>query len=339
MRKIRVLVVDDSVVIRRMVSDILSSDPAIEVVGTAANGRIALQKIEQLNPDIVTLDVEMPVMDGLATIPEIRKSWPTLPIVMLSTLTEVGASTTLEALTLGATDYVAKPSNAGSMEVAQQIVRAELLPKVKNLCARAVGTASTDGAVVREKPTSPIVRATSSSRIELVAIGVSTGGPNALGTLMPEFPAEFSVPIVITQHMPPLFTKLLAQRLRNTTKLDVVEAGDGGVLKAGSGWVAPGDNHLVLERRASGVFTKLDHGPAENSCRPAVDVMFRSAVATYGAGVLAVILTGMGQDGLRGAELVKEAGGTVIVQDEATSVVWGMPGHVANAGLADAVLP
>lgn len=341
MAKIRVLVVDDSVVVRRLVSEVLAADAEIEVVGIAANGRIALQKIPQVNPDLVTLDVEMPEMDGLAALAEIRKAWPKLPVIMFSTLTERGAETTLRALALGAMDYVAKPANVGSVAVAQQRIRDDLIPKVKALCAKP--------AVRFPKTTmSPALPIASSHRanafpgnypIDLLAIGVSTGGPNALAAMMPEFPADFPIPVVITQHMPPLFTRFLAERLTATTRLKFAEGYEGAQMTPGSAWVAPGSHHMVFARAGTTVAIRINEDPPENSCRPAVDVMLRSAVDVYGPRVLCVILTGMGQDGLRGAELVKEAGGQVLVQDEASSVVWGMPGFVANAGLADAVVP
>ncbi|MGV3710126.1 MAG: protein-glutamate methylesterase/protein-glutamine glutaminase [Gemmatimonas sp.] len=375
MGKIRVLVVDDAVVIRRLVTDVLNTDPDIEVVGSAANGRIALQKISQVNPDLITLDVEMPEMNGLETIVEIRKTWPTLPVIMFSTLTERGANTTLEALSLGATDYVTKPANVGSVTVAQQRVRDDLIPKVRALCSRllpakpaapaapavSAGSAAPASPTAAARPLPGTVAAANPApaasspaaaaarpvisvsggpkRVDVLAIGVSTGGPNALAEMLPELPADFPVPIVITQHMPPLFTRLLAERLTTNTKLTFREGFDGAKLTPGSAWIAPGDFHMVFERRGTDVIIRLNQQPQENSCRPAVDTMFRSVVDIYGAGTLGVILTGMGRDGLRGAELVKGVGGQVLAQDEASSVVWGMPGFVANAGLADAVLP
>lgn len=366
MAKIRVLVVDDAVVVRRLVTDVLNSDTDIEVVGAAANGRIALQKISQINPDLVTLDIEMPEMNGLETIAEIRKTYPALPVIMFSTLTERGASTTLEALSLGATDYVTKPANVGSVTVAQQRIRDDLIPKVKALCARVLGPRSAGIAapsatgkplannanatvngrdelrvatVAAPGATRPPTPQSKSSRVDILAIGVSTGGPNALGELLGNLPADFPVPIVITQHMPPLFTRLLAERLTSTTRLTFREGFEGAHVTPGSGWIAPGDFHMTFERSGTKTVIRLNKQPPENSCRPAVDVMFRSVVDLYGAGTLGVILTGMGRDGLRGAELIKATGGRVLAQDEASSVVWGMPGFVANAGLADAVLP
>ena len=356
MARIRVLVVDDAVVVRRLVTDALAVDPEIEIAGIAANGRIALQKIEQLKPDIVTLDVEMPEMDGLETITEIRKRWPLLPVIMFSTLTERAARVTLDALTRGASDYVTKPANVGSVLVAQQRVRDDLLPRIKGLCASVLAPAravQADRASSRVTPAaaSPlpaalprplprsVSRAGDTHRTELVVIGSSTGGPNALAEILPLLPADFAVPVVIVQHMPPMFTRLLAERLHSLSQLSVAEAVDGATLAPGHVWVAAGDHHVVFRRDAKGVRLVLNQDPPENSCRPAVDVTFRSAASCFGAGVLAAVLTGMGRDGLEGAGAIRQAGGSVLVQDEASSVVWGMPGFVARAGLADAVLP
>jgi len=336
MRKIRVLVVDDSVVIRRMVSDIVASDARMEVAGTASNGSIGLQKIPQVNPDVITLDVEMPVLDGLATLVEIRKTWPKLPVIMFSTLTERGATTTLDALTRGASDYVTKPANVGSVALAQQRVRDELLPKILALCGA--------------EPPAPRIAMAAAPRVatatpkavqgvDVLVLGVSTGGPSALAHLLPLLPGDLPVPVLIVQHMPPIFTRLLAERLDQTCQIRVREGIPGGAVEPGVAWIAPGDHHMVLRRVGCSVSLSLHQGPPENSCRPAVDPLFRSAVELYHERVLGVVLTGMGHDGLRGAEEIVQAGGQVLAQDEASSVVWGMPGYVANAGLADAVLP
>jgi two-component system chemotaxis response regulator CheB len=342
MAKIRVLVVDDSVVIRRLVTDILSADPDLEVAGVAANGRIALDKITQVNPDIITLDVEMPEMDGLQTLATLRKTHPRLPVIMFSTLTERGGVTTLEALSLGANDYVTKPANVGSATAGMARVRDDLIPKIKGLCGRTWASRAKISAtvpVVAKRETIAASVAVSNRRIDIVAIGTSTGGPNALAALVPQIPADFPVPVVIVQHMPPIFTRLLAERLNATSALTVREGMAGRELMPGEVWVAPGNHHMVLEKAASGWRIALNQEPPENSCRPAVDVLFRSVARSYGAAALGVVLTGMGQDGLRGSEHIREAGGQIIAQDEASSVVWGMPGFVARAGLADHVLP
>ena len=340
MPKIRVLVVDDSVLVRRMVSNVLSDDPQLEVVGVAANGRIALAKIPQVNPDAVLLDVEMPEMDGLQTLAAIRKTYPNLLVIMFSGVTERGAAVTLDAIALGATDYVTKPANASSKEAAMKYVRDQLIPKIKGLCAgKRDRLPTTLPPRVSQIPLLPAIPSKALSKVDIVAIGVSTGGPNALMTLLPAFAVDFPVPILIVQHMPPLFTKRLAERLDGNCQIRVAEGFSGAVLQPGQAWIAPGDFHAIVEREGTRVRIRTHQQPPENSCRPAVDVLFRSVAKTYGAGTLAVVLTGMGQDGLHGCQCIREAGGQVLVQDEASSVVWGMPGMVANAGLADRVLP
>lgn len=339
MRKIRVLVVDDSIVIRRLLTDALSSDAEIEVAATAPNGRIALAKLPQITPDLVTLDIEMPEMDGLQTLPELRRNYPRLPVIMFSTLTERGAEATLDALARGATDYVAKPANVGSVAAGIESVKAQLIPKIKALCGASPNLVRTRlpqpaGAI---RPVSRMPRV--ASRTEVVLIGSSTGGPQALAAVLRELPPDFPVPIVVVQHMPPVFTKHLAARLDEECSLEVTEATGGQVIRPGQILIAPGDFHLQLERQGVFVTTAISRGPPENSCRPAVDVLFRSAAGVYGNGCLAVVLTGMGQDGLRGAEHLVQAGSTVIAQDQATSVVWGMPRAVSEAGLAERICP
>jgi len=337
---IRVLIVDDSVVTRRLLADCLGGDPDIEVAGTAATGRIALAKITQVNPDVITLDVEMPDMDGIQTLIELRKLYPRLPVIMFSSLTERGAASTIDALAHGASDYVTKPSNAGSVASALQCVRDELIPKVKALCVRRPAeTPAPPEAAAAAAATVARLAPSGTRRIEVLAIGVSTGGPNALAQLIPELPASLPVPVVIVQHMPPMFTKLLADHLSGSSKLPVREAAAGEILASGHVWIAPGDHHLVVARAGGGVELRVNQAPHENSCRPSVDVLFRSVAEVYGEHALAIVLTGMGQDGLIGATWIKERRGTVLVQDEASSVVWGMPGYVARAGLADRVLP
>lgn len=339
MKKIRVLVVDDSVVIRRLLTDILNDDPEIEVAGIASNGRLALAKLPQVNPDLVTLDIEMPEMDGLTTLPELRKAYPKLPVIMFSTLTARGATSTLDALARGATDYVTKPANVGSVTAGMQCVKDQLLPKIKALCPlnRPVTPALTRVAVPAK--TAGVQVARSRRTYDVLAIGSSTGGPQALGNVLKALPASLPVPVVIVQHMPPIFTKHLADRLNQDSPLTVREATGGEVLQPGHVYIAPGDYHMELRRDGVAVKTVLHQGPPENSCRPAVDVLFRSVANVYGAGTLAVVLTGMGQDGMRGGEHVAHAGGTIIAQDEASSVVWGMPRAVTEAGLANQVLP
>ena len=339
MTPITVLVVDDSVVMRRLVSDVLASDPGIEVAGTAANGKVALAKIPQLNPDVVTLDIEMPVMDGLETLTALRALYPKLPVIMFSTLTGRGASATLDALERGASDYVSKPANVGSVTASMDTVRAELIPKIKALAARGRVVLDRASAPLTPRPVSVLPARGPAGRVDVVAIGVSTGGPDALTTLVSALPKDFPVPIVIVQHMPPVFTALFARRLDTKSHLTVSEARPGDRLAPGTVLIAPGDFHLRLRSDKFGVVAQLDQGTPENYCRPAVDVLFRSASEVFGDSVLAVVLTGMGSDGTKGAARIVEAGGSVIVQDAATSVVWGMPGAVVGAGLAAEVLP
>ncbi|MDX2055096.1 MAG: chemotaxis response regulator protein-glutamate methylesterase [Polyangiaceae bacterium] len=330
------LIVDDSVVVRRLLSDVITESSELVVAGIAANGRIALGRIPQVNPDIVVLDVEMPELDGLQTLVEIRKLYPRLPVVMFSSLTERGAATTLEALTGGASDYVTKPTSLGGQGSASDQVRSQLIPKLLALCGNRV---KVDAPSARPFPTLGAPQRAILSPVEIVVIGTSTGGPNALGELLPRLPADFPVPILVTQHMPPMFTRLLAERLNSKCQLAVREAQAGELLAPGTIWIAPGDFHLGLERSESETVLTINQDPPENGCRPAVDSMFRSAAALYGGKMLAVVLTGMGQDGARGAEQIRELGGQVFAQDEETSVVWGMPGAVVRNQLAHKVLP
>ncbi len=342
MPPIRILIVDDSVVIRKVLCDALASDPAVQVAGTASDGRIALAKITQLHPDLITLDVEMPNLSGLETIAEIRKLQPKLPIIMFSTLTERGAATTLDALALGASDYVTKPSNTGSLEVTIERIRQELIPKIKALCQGHAATDKTHATPFsKTKPeiAQKLAPARPAARVDLLAIGTSTGGPNALAELLPALPKDLPVPIVIVQHMPPLFTRLLADRLDKQAAIGVHEGEAGKKLEPGQAWIAPGNHHMTVERCGTSVQLGINQEPPENSCRPAVDPLFRSAANVFGPAVLAVVLTGMGSDGVQGARLIRERGGQVFIQDEESSVVWGMPGQVAAAGYVDAIYP
>ncbi len=332
MRPVRILVVDDSAVARKLLNDLLASDPEIVVAGVAGDGRQALARIRDLKPDLVTLDIDMPGMDGLEALVEIRKLYAKLPVIMFSTLTERGAMITLDALARGASDYVCKPSPSETPERSHERVRKELIRKIKSLCAEHAPQPQPEPASIRqsERP---------QSRIDVVAIGTSTGGPGALSELIPQLPADLPVPIVIVQHMPPLFTRLLAERLNTIAPLEVREGKEGEKLQRGQVWIAPGDHHMTVVRKGIDFLLALNRDAEENSCRPAVDVLFRSVAQTYGANVLAVVLTGMGSDGTKGAAAVREAGGEVIVQDKESSVIWGMPGKVVAASLADHIFP
>jgi two-component system chemotaxis response regulator CheB len=339
--RIRVLVVDDSVVIRRLVTHALEQDPAIEVVGSASNGNIALQRIPQLNPDVLTLDIEMPEMDGLETLHEVRLRFPHLRVVMFSTLTERGAESTLAALSRGADDYVTKASNMGSLDLSLNALRDELLPKIRQFFRSAITVReSAPAAPPVQCVAKPITRLRSGTfRPGIVAIGISTGGPAALGAILPTLPAGFPLPVLIVQHMPPLFTRLLAERLNTSCRIPAVEATHNQSVENGKIFIAPGDFHMRVAAHRGEVRIQLDQGPFLNSCRPAVDALFTSVAEVYGGNVIAAVLTGMGQDGTHGAQLLRAQGAAVIAQDEATSVVWGMPGSVVTAGLADRVVP
>ena len=336
---IRVLLVDDSATIRSLLSTTLGADADLRVVGAAVNGRMGVDMVAADPPDIVLLDVEMPVMDGLTALREIRRIQPKLPVLMFSSLTERGAKATLDALLAGANDYAAKPAGLDAGEVAATI-RTEVIAKIKALVPRggardmprpiASGSAPAAG---------PRVVAPRRGPIRGVVIAVSTGGPTALAEVLPGFARDVRVPVLIVQHMPPFFTAQLAERLGKITGAAVREAEEGSPLRPGEILLAPGGRHFAVAGDANAPRARLTDEPPENSCRPAADVLFRTAAKVWGAGTLGVVLTGMGRDGLAGSKAIVEAGGEVIAQDEFTSVVWGMPGEVVRAGLADAVLP
>ncbi len=339
MKRIGVLVIDDSVVVRRILREALGSDPMLEVIGVAANGKIGLSLIEQLSPDVVTLDLEMPEMDGLEVLRHLRLRYPSLPVIMFSTLTQRGATATLDALAMGASDYVTKPANVGSVTSGIERIREELIPKVKVLCGVRELLAPRTIQPSFQSRTVPATRTATAAPFEIVVMGTSTGGPNALSEVLPQLPADFPVPVVVVQHMPPTFTKFLAERLNASCVLQVSEASANQVLEAGCIWIAPGDYHVAVSADGTRMRLRTHQAPPEHSCRPAVDVLFRSVAKCYGQHALAVVMIGMGQDGLRGSEELKAVGAVVLAQDEATSVVWGMPGYVVEAGLADRVLP
>jgi two-component system chemotaxis response regulator CheB len=333
---IRVLIVDDSTVVRRLLAELVGSAPDMQVVGTAADGKIALAKLDQTNPDLVTLDVEMPEMNGLETLAAIRQRRPQLPVIMCSSLTRPAAAATLDALALGANDYVNKPSATGSAGEGVARLRDDLLAKIR-LFVR--GKSALPAAPPPAPPVAALRKERVRSPISAVAIGVSTGGPNALQELVPTLGLDLPVPVLIVQHMPPTFTKLLADRLSKLRGGGVDEATEGMVAEPGGVYIAPGDHHMIVERREGRIQIILNREPPENSCRPAVDPLFRAVAAVFGARALGVVLTGMGNDGGAGCEHLREQGGQILVQDEASSVVWGMPGLVARKGLADDILP
>lgn len=339
-----VLIVDDSVIVRKLVSEAVSSVDDIEAV-TASNGKIALDKLDRIKPDFVVLDVEMPVMDGIATLREIRARDKKLPVLMFSTLTTRGAAIAMDALSIGANDCMAKPSGLARTNDDGPDWRQDLLQRIDAFCpSRAKLTRSAVRPVVGGLQSQPVAAAPRPANagtmpVDIVAIGSSTGGPVALKEVITALPADFPVPIVITQHMPKVFTAYLAESLNSKSALNVRECIDGSKLEPGDVWIAQGGLHMLVEGSATESRVVLDDAPPEQSCRPAVDPMFRSVAEIYGPRMLSVVLTGMGQDGASGAEFVRNAGGHVIAQDEATSVVWGMPGTVTRNGLADQVLP
>jgi two-component system chemotaxis response regulator CheB len=334
LRDPRLLVVDDSVVIRRDLTAALARQPGIDVIGSASSGRIALMRIPLLHPDVVALDVEME--DALETLATIRRSWPRLRIIVLNVSTASGAAATADALASGASDFVMKPDGAVPSEQAMQALAEVLASKITG-CVQ--GAPVRQSSLLNRRRVPSILTTAGRDRIDVVVIAASTGGPSALTDLIPALPADFAVPILIVQHLPPVFTKLLADRLSSQARIRVAEGRAHQVLTPGCAWIAPGDFHMAVERDGDQVRIVTHRQPAENSCRPAADVLFRSVANVYGPHALAVVMTGMGQDGFRGCEDIQAAGGHVVAQDEESSVVWGMPGFVARAGIADAIVP
>lgn len=331
----RVLVVDDSAFMRVTLTRLLSEDPELQVVGTARDGIDALEKVEALRPDVITLDVEMPRMDGLEFLRQLMMTRPT-PVVMLSSLTQEGADTTVEALALGAVDFASKPQRLTTIHQ----ISDDLVAKVKRAArARVVQTTSPRRPAIAEPGPTAISSARAGSRgawQNLLVIGSSTGGPRALRQVLSGLPADLPTPVLVVQHMPPGFTRSLAANLDQCTPLRVREAAAGDVLERGVALVAPGGYHMTPTRE--GVI-RLDQGPTVNGVRPSVDVTLLGTVAVYGGHVLAVVLTGMGRDGLDGAMALKRAGGIVLAEHESTCVVYGMPRSIVEAGLADEVAP
>ncbi|MCC9603821.1 chemotaxis-specific protein-glutamate methyltransferase CheB [Stieleria sp. JC731] len=348
---IRVMVCDDSSMMRRLLVSTLNSAGDITVVSEAVHGKDAIEKLPKSRPDIVIMDVGMPVMDGIETVREIRKVDRKLPVIMFSALTQDGAEATMDAITAGADDFATKPVDAGHITKAVAQLKEELLPKIYRLvptkakvtCASTPmggGNPMRRGPAVKPAPAkSNLPRVTNPARVDAIGIGVSTGGPKALAAVVSKLPLDLRVPIFIVQHMPASFTALLAERLSSERGHSVVEGSNDLVVKPGQIVIAPGGYHMTVTRRGSDSITKLNQDPPIHSCRPAVDPLFRSMAAAYGDGCLGVILTGMGVDGTEGVRALKEKGCMVIAQDKETSVVWGMPGNVVQQGLADVVLP
>lgn len=373
-RVVRILIVDDSAVMRSLLRSVVMTDTRLEVAGTASDGASALRAMDSLNPDLVLLDVEMPVMDGLSTLKQMKAKGRREPVIMCSSLTQRGAKVTIEALASGAADYVAKPAGQASREAAVQSLAQDLIPKILALTASGVHAPDGVAAGIFSVPPGAGPAKAGPDRLSpaefkmpgifaphvppphqaitaapgVLLIGVSTGGPAALDVLLPALPASFPLPVLVVQHMPELFTKLLAERLDLRCPLRVAEAVSGQPVRPGTIHIAKGNWHLEVSPVDSfscssgalpAAIMRLNQAPPENHCRPAVDVLFRTAVAVYGSRVLGVVLTGMGSDGLLGCRLIREHNGTVLAQDQPTSAVWGMPGAVAQAGLAHRILP
>lgn len=333
----RVMVVDDSAVIRGLLTRALEAEGGIAVVASAGNGRMALDTLERHDVELVLLDVAMPVMDGLAALPLLLKARPNLKVVIVSTLTRSGAVVTLKALAAGAADYVTKPTS--SALTTGETFRRELITKVKALGAAHRAQAAAPAVRPAAAAPSPALRPLPSEAPQAIAVGSSTGGPMALYRIVGALKQGLRPPVFVTQHMPATFTAIFADHLARASGLPAAEGIDGEPVAGGRIYVAPGDHHMRVERGADGPVIRLSQGPPENFCRPSVDPMFRSLAELYGGGLLAIILTGMGHDGLAGSRAVVAAGGAVVAQNQATSIVWGMPGAVASAGLASAVLP
>ena len=345
------MVVDDSAIVRGVVCRILQSDPDIEVVKSAANGQAALNAVKEQDIDVILLDVEMPVMDGLTALPLLIKAAPNTRIIMNSTLTRRNAAVTIRALSQGAADFVAKPEAKSGLSSSEEFA-SEIIRKVKALAGAARRPATLPRPTLATKPTvatpkkglygdaqiilrnSPIP-----PRLGVLAIGSSTGGPQALLTLFEGFKHTPALPIMITQHMPPTFTAIMAEQIEKTSGIPSGEAKEGETVKPGHVYVAPGNYHMTVVKEDGQPVIRLNQGPPENFCRPAVDPMLRSLVEVYGGRTLVVILTGMGHDGLQGCQSIVEKGGLVLAQDEASSVVWGMPGAVATVGVCREILP
>lgn len=387
---LRVMVVDDSSVVRGLLTRLLEQLPDIEVVSSVSDGQMAVNAMRRQPIDVVILDIEMPRMDGLTALPMLLEARPEVQVIVASTLTEKNAEISLLALERGAADYLTKPSSAhgGSMDTFnRQLVEKVIAlgyagrgqprpeipvapprkiapspdykpsarpaarqyrpsvrpirPKVRVVerKAREAGQEAITTVFTKQEPQEIVLRAAGKATPRIIAIGSSTGGPQALFKVLAELGPDLSVPVMITQHMPPTFTKILAEHITRASGLPCKEAENGDVLKAGQVYVAPGDYHMLVGMRNDRPTIRIDQGPPVNFCRPAVDPMFSSVADTYGSSTLALILTGMGHDGMIGSQKIVDAGGTLIAQDELTSVVWGMPGAVATRGLCSAVLP
>ncbi|MCF3630755.1 chemotaxis response regulator protein-glutamate methylesterase [Thalassospiraceae bacterium LMO-SO8] len=348
--EVRVMLVDDSAVIRGLIARMIEGEPGLRVAASVGNGQMAVDRLKANPVDVIILDIEMPVMDGLTAIPKLLEIKPDVKIIMASTLTEKNADISLRALQAGATDYVPKPTATREISGGETF-KHELLEKIRQLGLISRRPPSTPGAasavpVPKERVAKPLYEKPVQLRTDggtirprILAVGSSTGGPQALFQLFKDIRPDINIPVVVTQHMPATFTTILAEHIAKASGWPCAEATDGMSLQPGHIYVAPGNFHMTVEKSGTGMVIRTNQDPPENFCRPSVDPMLRSLAAEFGGAVLTVILTGMGHDGRDGAKVLVEAGGTVIAQDEASSVVWGMPGAVATAGLCNAVLP
>ncbi len=346
--KIRVLVVDDATVVRGMLTKLINGEPDMEVAGSAVDGKAGVEKAMALKPDVIVLDIDMPIMGGMEALGILRKQLPETPVIIFSTLSQAGATITLDALAAGAADYSTKPSKAGSSAAAADQVRGELIVKIRGLANRPEAAParqrSNQGQEAAPAPAGnaakPVTtRPRLNQPVEALLIGSSTGGPAALESVLPKLPGNLYIPILMVQHMPPTFTTVLAERLDKLCPFPVHEAAEGMKVEPGHCYLAAGGLHMRPKRTQDGVHLSLDDGPKVKSCRPSVDVMFDAAAEVYGARVMAVVLTGMGDDGLDAASRMATKNVDIVVQDEESSVVWGMPGAIARAGLATRCLP
>ncbi|MCP3924424.1 MAG: chemotaxis response regulator protein-glutamate methylesterase [Desulfobacterales bacterium] len=360
MEPLKALVVDDTIVYRKIVGDVLSTIPGVDVVGTANNGKIAMSKIKTLNPDIITLDIEMPEMNGLDVLERLNSEYPDIKTIMVSTLTREGGEMTIKALELGAFDFIPKPLE-GTMKENTEKIHEALVPIVKVLKRKFEiqsilkgGKKAPKRPLVKKKPsilksqTNDIInrmkklgRRSASQKSEIITIGISTGGPNALAKMMPEIPADIGVPILIVQHMPPIFTQSLAKSLDTKCSISVKEASDGDIVEPNVALIAPGGKQMKIVAGSDGLTrrVKITDDPPENSCKPSVDYLFRSVASHYVGRTTGVIMTGMGSDGTKGLTNIKENGGVVIAQDEFTCTVFGMPKEPIESKIADIVAP
>jgi two-component system chemotaxis response regulator CheB len=330
--RIRVLIVDDSATARRLVSQALSGQPDMEVVGFAENGRLALERVAVDHPDAVVLDLEMPEMDGLTALRELKARHARLPVLVFSSQTHLGAGATVDALLAGADDYALKPSAPSGTGASWAAVQVELATKLRAVAQRGRRDADSPTSLAPKPPVA--MSQTPRVAVKAIVIGTSAGGPEALSVILPRLSPTLRVPILIVQHMPRHFTGALAKRLNDKSRLRVEEASHGQIVQPGVVYLARGDYHLRVSRRNGAVTMLLGEGPLENGCRPSVDPLFRSAADVYGASLLALVLTGIGQDGVEGARRINETGGHVWIQDQESAMVWGMAGAVARAGLA-----